>query len=80
MTGTALTNWNDDWPNRPSLTPSHTKTPVSPRPLCRIAHRRQRRHNVGGASRAAEAGVVRQIRAKEAPSDLSACSARTART
>ena len=24
MTGAALTNWNDDWPNRPSLTPSHT--------------------------------------------------------
>jgi len=46
----------------------------------RIAHRRQRRHNVGGASRAAEAGVVRQIRAKEALSNLSACSAGTVKT
>ena len=46
----------------------------------RIAYRRQRRHNVGRASRAAEAGVVRRIRAKEAASDLSACSAGTART
>jgi hypothetical protein len=24
--GAALTNWNDGWPNRPSLTPSHSKT------------------------------------------------------
>lgn len=32
MTGAALTNRNDDWPDRPSLSPSHGKTPVSPRP------------------------------------------------
>ena len=30
MTGAALTNWNDDPPDRPSLTPSHSKPPVSP--------------------------------------------------
>jgi hypothetical protein len=33
MTAAALTNWNDDPPGRPSLTLSHGKTPVSPRPL-----------------------------------------------
>lgn len=27
MTGAALTNGNDDWPDRPSLSPSHGKTP-----------------------------------------------------
>jgi hypothetical protein len=47
MTGAALNSWNDDWPDRPSLTPAPSKSPVSPRAADDIAHMRQRRHSVG---------------------------------
>jgi hypothetical protein len=32
MTAAALTSGHDAWPDRPSLTPSHSKTPASPGP------------------------------------------------
>lgn len=57
MTGTVLKSRNDDWPHRPSLTPSHSKTPVSPRATDRIAHRRQRRHECGRSRGGGPSGV-----------------------
>ena len=46
----ALKSRNDDRPDRPSLTLSYSKTPVSPPPADRSARRRQRRHKMGGAA------------------------------
>ena len=38
MTSAALKSRDDDWPDRPSLTPSHSKTPVSPGPPTHRPH------------------------------------------
>ena len=50
MTGAVLTGWNNDPPGRPSVTRAHSKKPGLARAADRIAHMRQRRHNVSGAS------------------------------
>ena len=63
MTGAALNSRNDDWPDRPSLTPAPSKSPVSPHDD--IADMRQRRHRVGPVAGAVIAvGIAHVLRGR----------------
>jgi hypothetical protein len=65
MTGAALNSRNDDWPDRPSLTPAPSKSPGSPRAPDGIAHMRQRRHSVGPVAGAVIAvGIAHVLRGR----------------